>query len=88
MDPDHYRRLEEHFARLMPDVTPLLSPEEAANAQEYLDVGEYGLALEAVVDGLCMSKVLISQAAYREIVALSQLMEGLVDDQLPALVLE
>jgi hypothetical protein len=88
MDPDHYIRLEEHFARLMPEVTPLLSPEEAANAQEYLEVGEYGLALEAVVDDLSASKVPISQAAFREMGALSQLMEGLVDDQLPALALE
>ena len=88
MAPDHYRLLEEHFACLMPEVTLLLSSEEAANAQEYLAVEEYGLALEAVVDSLCMSKVPISQAVYREIVALSQLMEGLVDEQLPALVLE
>jgi hypothetical protein len=88
MDPDHYIQLEEHFARLTPEVTSLLSATETACAQEYLEVGEYGLALEAVVDALCMSRATISQAAYREIVVLSQLMEGLVDDQLPALVLE
>jgi hypothetical protein len=88
MDPDHYVQREEHFARLIPEVTLLLSAPEAANAQEYLEMGEYGLALEVVVDALCMSKATISQEAYREIVALSQLMEGLVDDQFPALVLE
>ena len=45
------------------------------------------MALEAVVDDLSASKVPISQAAFREMGALSQLMEGLVDDQLPALAL-
>jgi hypothetical protein len=83
--PDHFARLEGLFARLMSEVTPLLSSAETALAQEYLEVREYDLALETIVDDLTVRKAPISQAAYPEIVSLSHLMEGLIDEQLTAL---
>jgi hypothetical protein len=82
MDPTHYALLEEHFLRLLPSVLPVMEPSERAFAQEYVDAGDYGLALEAVVDNLLREAVQVTDDTYQEIASLSALMPGVVDDQL------
>jgi hypothetical protein len=79
---DHYAKLEDHFAQLLPLVTPLMSKPEVSFMREYLDAGEYGLALETIVDNLVMEGTPISRDTYQEIEALAQLMEGVVEDRL------
>jgi hypothetical protein len=87
-DPEHFRRLEEHLARLMPEVADVLSTAEAPFAYEYMEAAEYGLALETIVDDLCMRRAPISRAVYREFVVLFDLMDDLVDDRLSAFLQE
>jgi hypothetical protein len=84
MDPTHYALLEEHFLRLLPEVLPVMKPSERAFTQLYFDAGEYGLALETVVDNLLRETVQVTNDTYQEIVSLSALMPGVVDDQLEA----
>ena len=66
----------------------MLSTGEASFAQEYLEVEEYGLALETIVDDWYMRKVLVLQTIYREIGALSNMMEDLIDERLSAVLIE
>ena len=84
MDPTHYALLEEHFLRLLPAVLPVMMPSERTFTQLYFDAGEYGLALETVVDNLLRETVQVTDDTYQEIASLSALMPGVVDDQLEA----
>ena len=84
MDPTHYALLEEHFLRLLPAVLPVMMPSERAFTQLYFDAGEYGLALETVVDNLLRETAPVRDDTYQEIASLSALMPGVVDEQLEA----
>jgi hypothetical protein len=85
MGPNHYAKLEEHFLRLLPSVLPMMAPSERAFTQEYFDAGEYGLALETVVDNLLREEATVTDETYQEIASLSALMPGVVDDQLESI---
>ena len=49
---DYYRELEERLRLLTPLVEGPLSPEVVGWYTEYLDAGEYGLAVEVAAEGL------------------------------------
>ncbi len=84
MEPTHYAQLEEHLLRRLPLVLPGMEPSERAFTQLYFDAGEYGLALETVVDNVLREAVPVTDDAYQQIASLSALMPGVVDDQLEA----
>jgi hypothetical protein len=48
----YYSELEERLRSLMPLAARLLSPEVVKWYTEYLDAGEYGLAVEVAAEGL------------------------------------
>jgi hypothetical protein len=85
MDSNHYALLEEHFLRLLPSVLPIMTPSERSFTQEYFDAGEYGLALETVVDNLLREAAPVTDETFQEIASLAALMPGVVDDQLESL---
>jgi len=46
MNKDQYRRIESLFSELIESVSDVFSEPEKNEVQEYIDVSEYGLALE------------------------------------------
>jgi hypothetical protein len=48
---NYYRELEDRLRSLIPLAVRLLSPEVVKWYTEYLDAGEYGLAVEVAADG-------------------------------------
>jgi hypothetical protein len=45
----HYEQLEHIFTALLDSMTAVLHPDEIAEVRTYIDVGEYGVALETLV---------------------------------------
>jgi hypothetical protein len=49
MDGSHIAALETSFEKLLAALGPTLTPEQATEVRDFLDVGEYGLALETAI---------------------------------------
>lgn len=45
-----YQRIEKLFSRLLALITPTFSEAEVTEVREFIDAGEYGLALETLAD--------------------------------------
>jgi hypothetical protein len=56
----NYDEIERLFSQLLAAVTPVLSESERSEVQRFIDVGEYGLALETAVEIFADERVLAS----------------------------
>jgi hypothetical protein len=52
----HYDETERRLVELLQKVAPLLTDNDLAEANEFLEVGEYGLALKTIAAGLVERK--------------------------------
>jgi len=70
----HYVQVEHRLRALMPNYEAFVPGEQMNLIREFLDVGEYGLALEWLADELSEGSVPVEHADRREMVSLSELM--------------
>jgi hypothetical protein len=72
---DYYRGLEEGIRALLAKLRTVLSAEETNEVEEFLDAGEYGLALETLCWALRTENKLISAEVVEGISKLAEQME-------------
>lgn len=71
----NYQRTEELLLRLLDLLTFSFSCSEQEEVREFIDVGEYGLAVETLVDIVCEENKCISCEAWGVICELAGIME-------------
>lgn len=63
MTNTNYQYIEELLLRLLTLLTSVFTNSEKAEVQEFIDVGEYGLALETLIDIVIEEEKIISREA-------------------------
>jgi hypothetical protein len=75
MDRSNFASLEAGFEELLAALGPVLTPGQAAEVSEFLNLGEYGLALETVIGILVEERLRPSARALAAIEDLAARME-------------
>jgi hypothetical protein len=73
-DPGYYLDLEQRLRSLLAEVAGLLPAEDADQVAEFLDHGEYGLALETLADALTAQGRPVPRLAFASITGLVETM--------------
>ena len=71
---DYYNELETRLGSILLTLGPQLSPEESRGVSHFLDVGEYGLALQTLTDLLIEERKKISIGTYSDVVEVAKRM--------------
>lgn len=71
----NYRFLEEGFKELLTLVEPIFSQVEIAEVQHFVDVGEYGLALETFCGVVVSGKKMVTSSVLQKCFALAEEMD-------------
>jgi hypothetical protein len=71
---DYYNELEARPGRILLTLGSQLSPEESREVSQFLDVGEYGLALQTLTDLLIEERTKISMGTYIDVVGVAKRM--------------
>ncbi|MEH2922801.1 MafI family immunity protein [Samsonia erythrinae] len=69
-----YQEIELVFSNLMKSLDGFFVPEELLEIKEFIDYGEYGLALETTIDIVFEERKLITNDSFNLIMKLSSLM--------------
>jgi hypothetical protein len=71
---DYFNEIEAQLQSILLTLGPQLSPEESREISHFLDVGEYGLALQTLTDLLIEEGKEISLSTYNDIVGVAKRM--------------
>jgi hypothetical protein len=71
---DYYNELEARPGSILLTFGSQLSPEESREVSQFLDVGEYGLALQTLTDLLIEERTKISMGTYIDVVGVAKRM--------------
>src|SRR5215218_7979000 len=71
---DDYNELEARLGSILLTLGSQLSPEESREVNHFLDVGEYGLALQTLTDLLIEERKKISIGTYNDVVGVAKRM--------------
>ena len=71
---DYYNELEARLGSILLTLGSQLSPEESREVNHFLDVGEYGLALQTLTDLLIEERKKISTGTYNDVVGVARRM--------------
>jgi hypothetical protein len=71
---DYFNEIEAQLESILLALGPELSPEESRQVSHFLDVGEYGLALQTLTDLLIEERKKISISTYNDIVGVANRM--------------
>jgi hypothetical protein len=71
---DYFNQIEAQLESILLTLGPHLSPEERRQVSHFLDVGEYGLALQTLTDLLIEERKKISISTYNDIVEVTKRM--------------
>jgi hypothetical protein len=71
---DYYNELEIRLGSILLTLGPQLSPKESREVSHFLDVGEYGLALQTLTDLLIEERKKISIGTYSDVVGVAKRM--------------
>src|SRR5215217_4350580 len=71
---DYYNELEARLGSILLTLGSQLSPEESREVNHFLDVGEYGLALQTLTDLLIEERKKISIGTYNDVVGVAKRM--------------
>ena len=69
---DYYNELEAQLGSILLTLGPQLSPEESREVSHFLDVGEYGLALQTLTDLLIEERKKLSIRTYHDVVRVAK----------------
>ena len=72
---DYYDELETQIGSILRTLGPRLPPEESRHVSHFLDVGEYGLALQTLTDSLIAQRKEIPPSAYDDVARLAKRMD-------------
>ena len=72
---DYYDELEAQLGSILLTLGSQLSPEESREVSHFLDVGEYGLALQTLTDLLIEERKNISRGTYNDVVGVAKRMD-------------
>ena len=75
----HYQQMESGIKRLLVHLGDVLGEEEKGEVTQFVDAGEYGVALETLCDILVEKECTVSQSVLREIEDLGLAMEMVSD---------
>ena len=71
---DYFNDIEAQLESILRTLGPQLSPEDSQQVSHFLDVGEYGLALQTLTDLLIEERKKISTSTYNDIVRVAKRM--------------
>jgi hypothetical protein len=71
---DYYNELEAQLGSILHTLGSQLSPEESREVSHFLDVGEYGLALQTLTDLLIEERKKLSTRTYNDVVRVAKRM--------------
>ena len=73
-DKNYYESLKQRLLKLVEDLEISVSTEQLRNANDYIEVAEYGLAFEALCFTLKENKIPISKYTYKIVEDLGNMM--------------